>query len=409
VKVGILIVDSAVFAAEPAVLGQLLGGIPMLERQRRLLLVSGVERVVLVTQSVLSRAVAGAWPALPPNTDILLAPDGDLAFAVKAAGRGANAVLALRAEDVYERRVFAKALDASRGFTAFSDPRRPGQVGLVGASGAQLAEVADWAASRALPTQASTRALGPGDWVGAVRSAAELLAVQEALWEGCRKPLDGFVSRHFNRHVSLFVSRRIAHTSISPNQISAFNLVLGVAGAIAAAQGTYAAILAGALLLELNSILDGCDGELARMRIQSSVLGEWLDTISDDLSNQGFFGGLAWGMFHATGTPLWAWLGLLTVVPMAATSAYYYYWLYRGGRGDLLAFDWFQKAAAPKADQSAADRFIGVFAMLFRRDAFVTLIAIAALFGAAHWALFVTAPAAVAIALSIVVRRPRPI
>jgi phosphatidylglycerophosphate synthase len=39
------------------------------------------------------------------------------------------------------------------------------------------------------------------------------------------------------------------------------------------------------LLFQLNSIIDGVDGELARMRLEASVLGEWLDTVGDGLCN----------------------------------------------------------------------------------------------------------------------------
>ena len=35
----------------------------------------------------------------------------------------------------------------------------------------------------------------------------------------------------------------------------------------------------------LQSMLDGCDGELARVRFQQSKLGAWLDTFVDDVLN----------------------------------------------------------------------------------------------------------------------------
>jgi hypothetical protein len=41
----------------------------------------------------------------------------------------------------------------------------------------------------------------------------------------------------------------------------------------------------GFLLAQAQSILDGCDGELARVRFQQTSIGEWLDTIVDDFLN----------------------------------------------------------------------------------------------------------------------------
>jgi hypothetical protein len=49
--------------------------------------------------------------------------------------------------------------------------------------------------------------------------------------------------------------------------------------------GTYDSVLMGFLLLQSQSILDGCDGELARVRFQQTSIGEWLDTIVDDVLN----------------------------------------------------------------------------------------------------------------------------
>ena len=45
------------------------------------------------------------------------------------------------------------------------------------------------------------------------------------------------------------------------------------------------AVVAGMALEHMQSILDGCDGELARVRFQQSKLGAWLDTFVDDVLN----------------------------------------------------------------------------------------------------------------------------
>jgi CDP-L-myo-inositol myo-inositolphosphotransferase len=44
-------------------------------------------------------------------------------------------------------------------------------------------------------------------------------------------------------------------------------------------------MVAGFACQQLQSILDGCDGELARVRMQQSKLGAWLDTFVDDVLN----------------------------------------------------------------------------------------------------------------------------
>ena len=44
-------------------------------------------------------------------------------------------------------------------------------------------------------------------------------------------------------------------------------------------------MVAGFACQHVQSILDGCDGELARVRMQQSKLGAWLDTFVDDVLN----------------------------------------------------------------------------------------------------------------------------
>src|SRR5262249_51385339 len=59
----------------------------------------------------------------------------------------------------------------------------------------------------------------------------------------------------------------------------------GLVGCALIAFGGYAAMVAGFACQQLQSILDGCDGELARVRLQQSKLGAWLDTFVDDVLN----------------------------------------------------------------------------------------------------------------------------
>ena len=44
-------------------------------------------------------------------------------------------------------------------------------------------------------------------------------------------------------------------------------------------------MVAGFACQQIQSVLDGCDGELARVRFQQSKLGAWLDTFVDDVLN----------------------------------------------------------------------------------------------------------------------------
>ena len=112
------------------------------------------------------------------------------------------------------------------------------------------------------------------------------------LMHSLRKPLgrnaDGVTAYLINRPLSLIMSRRLVSTAVTPNQITTIGLVMGLAAAALAATGTWVWLVLAGFLLQFSSILDGVDGELARLRLTTSVSGEWFDTICDDVINLSF-------------------------------------------------------------------------------------------------------------------------
>ena len=55
-------------------------------------------------------------------------------------------------------------------------------------------------------------------------------------------------------------------------------------------------MLIGAILSVFASILDGCDGEVARLKFQESPLGCWMDTVCDYLYYVFIFAGMLIGL-----------------------------------------------------------------------------------------------------------------
>jgi phosphatidylglycerophosphate synthase len=84
-------------------------------------------------------------------------------------------------------------------------------------------------------------------------------------------------------------------TRVTPNAMTLVSLAVGLAGALCFVSPTAPWQLAGALLLLAHSILDGCDGELARLRFQESRWGAILDFWGDNLVHVAFFMGVAVG------------------------------------------------------------------------------------------------------------------
>lgn len=110
---------------------------------------------------------------------------------------------------------------------------------------------------------------------------------------GC-KPHDGPVARYLNRPLSRRLTRHLVRTSITPNQISVLVFLLAcVASALLAAPG-YAALVAGGLLAQVSSVLDGCDGEIARLKFNASEFGGWFDAVLDRYADALILFALTW-------------------------------------------------------------------------------------------------------------------
>jgi phosphatidylglycerophosphate synthase len=203
------------------------------------------------------------------------------------------------------------------------------------------------------------------------------------LFEACRKPVDGIVSTNLNRHVSIFISKRLVNTSITPNQISIFTFTLAIAGAALATRGTYVTLLAAAFLMQWNSILDGCDGELARVRFQHSKLGQWIDTVCDDASNLLFYGGITLGSQALPLHDVLTILGLVAMGSLVVSVAITYTLLIRMGSGDFYALGW--------SSDAKKNVLVLFFERLLKKDFFIFLYLVMAAFDALPYALAVAA------------------
>jgi hypothetical protein len=138
-------------------------------------------------------------------------------------------------------------------------------------------------------------------WV--IESPADLPGVERQLVRGSGKPTDGFVSRTLNRPLSQLLSHLLVQTRITPNQISFLVLAVLLCSTLILARGTAAGFVIGMLLFHLASVLDGCDGEIARAKFLESRLGALLDTGVDFLGNFLLPIAIAVGLSREVGLP----------------------------------------------------------------------------------------------------------
>ena len=95
------------------------------------------------------------------------------------------------------------------------------------------------------------------------------------------KSQDGPVSRWLNRPISRTITRVLLKFPITPNAWTLTIMFLPLAGCWNLVRGGYFGFLLGMLLYQLYSVLDGCDGEIARAKYLESEQGRRLDTGCD--------------------------------------------------------------------------------------------------------------------------------
>jgi len=112
------------------------------------------------------------------------------------------------------------------------------------------------------------------------------------------KPQDGFVSRFLNRPISSRITRLLVRFPIRPTAFTASIFVLPLVAGMFFLHGSYLSILMGAAIFQVFSILDGCDGEIARAKNLESKFGERLDNLCDFLGSLIYVLTLGTGLNH---------------------------------------------------------------------------------------------------------------
>lgn len=92
---------------------------------------------------------------------------------------------------------------------------------------------------------------------------------------------DGWVSLYINRPISVKLTRYLVKIPVTPNMISFISFLMCLLSAYLFSQGNYISGVIAGLITQLSSILDGCDGEIARLRLSSSPSGAFFDTLLD--------------------------------------------------------------------------------------------------------------------------------
>ena len=153
-------------------------------------------------------------------------------------------------------------------------------------------------------------------------AAAEAAAV---LYSRMSKDNDGYLAR-FDRRFSLAITRLLLPYPVSPNQVTAASLVIGLLGAWWLAAPSAALQFQGALTLWFCCLLDGSDGEIARLKHHITPWGGDFDLLADHVAHLATFVALPIGVARLHPGASWWTAGTLLVTGFLACG-FSVYWL----------------------------------------------------------------------------------
>src|SRR5208283_5502247 len=188
----------------------------------------------------------------------------------------------------------------------------------------------------------------------AVGAPPDRLIAERKLNRWLVKPTDGLYAR-MNRRISIPISRQLIRYPITPNMVTLFTLGVSLLAGVFFALGGYWNMVIGGLLSVWASILDGCDGEVARLKLQVSNFGCWLETICDYLYYLFIFVGMSIGLVRSTGKMSYVTWGGMLLVGAVATFIMASIGRKRlsGQRPEQYLAEWQKKAESQKSNPLA--------------------------------------------------------
>ena len=135
-------------------------------------------------------------------------------------------------------------------------------------------------------------------------------------WRALQRPqrpreLQDSLNFHLYHPLAWQLAKALARTPISPNMVSVIGGAFVVAAGIAYAQPWWpASALLGMLLHMTWHVVDGADGDLARMTGRSSPIGEMVDGLCDYISHVILYLILGWVLYRHDGSFAWWLMGI---------------------------------------------------------------------------------------------------
>ena len=206
------------------------------------------------------------------------------------------------------------------------------------------------------------------------------------------KTATGWISRNINSKFSLPTSRQLIKTPLTPNMIS---IGLNIIGSLCGVFYALGHPVLGALFMHIATVLDRCDGEVARVKLMETKKGEWVDTISDQFTVLSFLIGAPLGYYLVSGSTTALIMGGITLFIFAFFLIWSFYFLSRyTNSGSLVAYFKVDNLVEQQ-DTSFIRKLIKIVRPMGRRNVYSMAFLFIAIVGGYPWVVGITTLAAI--------------
>lgn len=214
----------------------------------------------------------------------------------------------------------------------------------------------------------------------------------------------GLVAKYLNRPISIRLSYLLLNTKVTPNQTTIFAFLVGALGIVFVFLGGYQNTIIGTALMQANSVIDGIDGELARIRHQNSEYGAYLDSVCDEILNAALMFSVGYNLttYVHHHNPLYLILGAF-----AGGVSFFYasvHWHCKAKHG--LGFYWWFEAYKPRREVQRSTSTWSYLKKLTMKESYLLLFLLGAIFGFLEGLLWIFAAVGVLVVVLFTIHIP---
>ena len=229
-------------------------------------------------------------------------------------------------------------------------------------------------------------------WMRLSEDANTAKQAEDLIFNYVGKTATGWISININSKFSLPTSRQLIKTPLTPNMIS---IGINIIGSLCGIFYVLGHPVIGALLMHAATILDRCDGEVARVKLMETRKGQWVDTISDQFTVLSFLLGVPIGYYLISDKPIALVLGGINVSIFIFVVIWSFYFLSKyTNSGSLVTYFEVDQLVEPQKT-SFMRKIIKIVRPMGRRNVYSTAFVFIAIFGGYPWLLGLTTIAAI--------------